>query len=75
VEKFMVPVHDTHAAEEEQGKVLCFVCEADLTERKVKEKEGKEKIRPGLVEINCEGTGFASAGGNKVTKEGVNFKC
>jgi len=79
VEKFMVPVVDAHAAKEDQGKIACFVCDADLTESKLnggrEGKEGKEKIKPGLVEIRSEGTGFASAGGNKVSKEGVNFKC
>lgn len=75
----MVPIVDAHAAKEDQGKIACFVCDADLIERKEKRenesKEGKEKIKPGLVEIRSEGTGFASAGGNKVSKEGVNFKC
>lgn len=78
VTKFMVPIQDTHAPEADQGKVACFVCDADLTERKEKlskEKAGKEKIRPGLVEINSEGTGFASGGSNLVSKEGVSFQC
>jgi len=82
VEKFMVPIVDAHAAKEDQGKIACFVCDADLSDRKDNDKkeskegkEGREKIRPGLVEIRSEGTGFASAGGSKVTKEGVNFKC
>lgn len=71
----MVPIQDTHAAKEDQGKVVCFVCDADLTERPVKEKPGKEKIRPGLVEINSEGTGFASGGANLVKKDAVSFQC
>ncbi|KAK6602461.1 Nitric oxide synthase-interacting protein-like protein [Botrytis cinerea] len=73
-------VHDPHAeAGTDQNAVACYVCEADLTERNdVKEKgkkADKEKIKPGLVEIKSEGTGFASAGGNKVVKEDVAFQC
>ncbi|KAF7882036.1 uncharacterized protein EAF01_011816 [Botrytis porri] len=82
VTKFMTPsgVHDPHAeAGTDQNAVACYVCEADLTERndvKEKGKKGdKEKIKPGLVEIKSEGTGFASAGGNKVVKEDVAFQC
>ncbi|APA14959.1 hypothetical protein SS1G_13707 [Sclerotinia sclerotiorum 1980 UF-70] len=82
VTKFMTPsgVHDPHAeAGTDQNAVACYVCEADLTERndgKEKAKKGdKEKIKPGLVEIKSEGTGFASAGGNKVVKEDVAFQC
>ena len=80
VTKFLVPVQDTHAPKADQGKVLCFVCEADLTERKESDKankgdKDKEKIKPGLVEIKSEGTGFASGGSNKVVKDGVAFQC
>jgi len=53
VTKFMTPtgVYDAHAPELDQTLVLCYVCEADLTERKSsgkgkgkEEKLGKEKI-------------------------------
>ena len=71
--------HDPHAPKEEQEKIRCYVCEADITEVKPKEvKEGKkekEKIPPGLVEIKSEGTGFASGGMSKVEKSGIAFQC
>lgn len=71
--------HDPDA-EEKHGRVLCYVCETDVTERTQKqkagkEKGGKEKVRPGLVEISCEGTGFAGGGTNMAKREGVAFQC
>jgi nitric oxide synthase-interacting protein len=77
---------DPHA--EEQGVVRCYVCEEDVTERplekgKEKRKDGKEgkdgkekeRIKPGLVEIKSEGTGFSGAGSNMVVRDGVAFQC
>lgn len=69
--------HDPHA-KEKHGQVLCYVCETDVTERKPKagkEKGGKDKIGRGLVEISCEGTGFAGGGASMAKKEGVAFQC
>ncbi|RJE18151.1 RING finger domain protein [Aspergillus sclerotialis] len=70
------------------GKILCYVCETDVTpddprrrsesargkKEKSKKKE-KEGIRPGLVEVCSEGTGFAGRGGNVAKKAGVAFQC
>ena len=85
VEQFMTPHKDAdpHAVgtpeAELHGRTLCYVCETDLAERKAsKEKEGKkekEKIRPGLVQISSEGTGFASGGNNMAKKMGTAFQC
>ncbi|KAI1144606.1 ENOS interacting protein [Hypoxylon sp. FL0543] len=80
--------HDPHAPAGEAEKIRCYVCEADLTERessngndggggekgKKKDKD-KEKIRPGLVELRSEGTGFSAGGVNQVQKHGVAFQC
>ena len=66
---------------EDGAKVLCYVCETDVTEKTTREGNGekkhkdKEKIRPGLVEISCEGTGFAGGGTNVTKREGVAFQC
>ncbi|KAJ5122710.1 hypothetical protein N7448_003843 [Penicillium atrosanguineum] len=99
VTKFMAPHNDTpdpHSSKEEQekaaelhGRVLCYVCETDLSSRdptsekadadggkKKSKKKGKDDaIRPGLVAISSEGTGFAGGGGNVATKKGVAFQC
>lgn len=81
---------DPHASKEEQAaarRVLCYVCETDITppecepdangKSKSKSKEnGKEgKIKPGLVEISAEGTGFAAGGEMVAVKQGVAFQC
>lgn len=76
---------DPHASTEEQqdhNRVLCCVCETNLTGDRARinskgkgtrTKEGEPK--PGLVEIKSEGTGFAGGGKNMATKQGVAFQC
>jgi nitric oxide synthase-interacting protein len=80
VSKFMTPtgVHDPHAPDVDQNAVRCYICEADLTEKNGTESvkgKSKEQIKPGLVEIKSEGTGFSGAGGNTVERSGVAFQC
>lgn len=70
---------DPHGKGEGEEGVRCFVCEADLMggrgEKDGKEKGDKARVKPGLVEIRSEGTGFAGGGTNMATREGVAFQC
>ena len=68
--------------EAEEERVLCYVCETDLTGSGGKQEEGKkekgkekEVVKPGLVEMRSEGTGFAGGGKNMARREGVVFQC
>lgn len=86
VEKFVLGESDELGR---QGDVRCFVCAADLGSagRKSKSKstkgQGKEgdevvkdKVRPGLMLISSEGTGFAAGpASNMVKKSGTAFQC
>ncbi|KAI0386237.1 ENOS interacting protein [Hypomontagnella monticulosa] len=86
VEKFIRPSrqhHDPHASASDAEAIRCYVCEADLTGKtngkeissEKGKKKDKEKIRPGLVELRSEGTGFSAGGANQVQKSGISFQC
>lgn len=71
---------DPHADPEgadDPNTIRCYVCETDVTDRPLKKsnKKDKEKIRPGLVELKSDGTGFSAGGVNEVKKSGTAFQC
>ena len=76
VEKFVTPKDDPH--DRAAKSLRCYVCDIDLSGKKSGSKRNgsKDKIRPGLVLIESDGTGF-TAGGGIVTaeKQGVAFQC
>ena len=73
------------------GKVLCYICETDVTpevpreeseqieesgkKKKKRRKEEGDAPKRGLVELRSEGTGFAGGGKSVVDREGVVFQC
>ncbi|KAK4690533.1 nitric oxide synthase-interacting protein, partial [Lecanoromycetidae sp. Uapishka_2] len=67
--KFMSPDRDPpdpHASstkQSEKDRVLCYVCETDLSSKK------------STVELRSEGTGFAGGGNNITQRQGVAFQC
>ena len=80
---------DPHAPSADQEEVkpealLCLVCETNLSARQsakdtgegdTKAREEKEKLKPGLVQLSTEGTGFAGGGKNTVERAGTAFQC
>jgi nitric oxide synthase-interacting protein len=74
-DKFLTPTSDDPHDKTERP-VQCYVCDADLTDKGKPSKKDKDKVRPGLVLIQSDGTGFSAAGGNVTTeKEGIAFQC
>ncbi|POS82991.1 hypothetical protein EPUL_005655 [Erysiphe pulchra] len=65
--------------------IFCFVCNKNIygkedngilkKKKKLLKKRDGETNNSGLVEIRCEGTGFASSGLSTVEKSGVVFQC
>ncbi|EME45739.1 hypothetical protein DOTSEDRAFT_52935 [Dothistroma septosporum NZE10] len=81
-DKFQKPPERSAHEKEHDETVRCYVCQEDVTPgRKSKRKKDAEtgekesKADRGLVELSCEGTGFAGGGSNMVKKEGVAFQC
>lgn len=85
VDKFIrpAPQPDIRAGlsiEQDETSLACYVCEADLSGKasqsgkKVKGND-KDRLKPGLVELSTQGTGFAGGGKSVVGKEGVVFQC
>ncbi|KAG6365128.1 hypothetical protein INS49_006735 [Diaporthe citri] len=80
--QFMKPSgHDPHADPADAkhaNAVRCYVCDEDVTERPAKkggDKKEKDKIRPGVVELKSDGTGFSAGGTNEVKRSGNAFQC
>ncbi|GAM90367.1 hypothetical protein ANO11243_084100 [Dothideomycetidae sp. 11243] len=75
-DKFLSPSLD------EEGGPTCYTCagpagevpdeKGDVKANKKKKKEGGG---PGVVDISCEGTGFAGGGKNQVRKAGLAYQC
>jgi len=76
---------DPHASptkQQEKERVVCYICETNLSAKKttlkdmeVGTKAEKGAIKPGLVELRSEGTGFAGGGNNMTQRQGVAFQC
>ncbi|KAI5785265.1 hypothetical protein FPQ18DRAFT_90186 [Pyronema domesticum] len=85
-DKFMTATNDDPHDQTEK-LVQCYVCDAVLTDqssgekgakgsRKGKKEKGKGEVKPGLVQIQSDGTGFSAGGGNVTTeKQGIAFQC
>ncbi|KAF2456471.1 hypothetical protein BDY21DRAFT_287969 [Lineolata rhizophorae] len=83
--------HDPHDPAAAPPARRCYVCEADLSggaddtpadkksgkegKKHKKHKKDKGGLKPGMVQIRSEGTGYAGGGKNVVKKEGVAFQC
>lgn len=75
----------TRSGEKEREKeIRCYVCESDLStkatpvadsKKKKRSEKGNAGVMPGVVELRCEGTGFAGGGGNMVKARGTAFQC
>ncbi|GAB7360180.1 hypothetical protein MBLNU230_g7942t1 [Neophaeotheca triangularis] len=83
-DKFQSPPEKSAHDEIYDSTVRCYVCQEDVTggrRAKKSDKEGKKdkkeksKVERGLVELCCEGTGFAGGGKAEVKKSGIVYQC
>ncbi|KAL9102409.1 MAG: hypothetical protein Q9163_002430, partial [Psora crenata] len=64
--------HDGFKKESTASKIICYVCSADVTPSEGNLSDGKKKskqaekaeVKPGLIELRSDGTGFAGGGDN-----------
>ncbi|RVD85760.1 uncharacterized protein DFL_004068 [Arthrobotrys flagrans] len=82
VKKFILRSDDPHAHfSGREHRIQCSVCEADLSEPKSSGKKNdrdkdRDAVKPGLVQISSDGTGFTAGGGKVLAKkEMVAFQC
>lgn len=72
---------DPHAPDRE-NYLTCYVCDTNLSKsndgknsKQTAKGDEKTELKPGLVEISSEGTGFAGGGNNMAKRSGVAFQC
>ncbi len=82
---------EEHDTDPKLHNMRCYVCDTDLDDNSSgsslkndkiitkssgkSQKKEKSKLKPGVIEIKTEGTGFAGGGKNVVKKAGVAFQC
>ncbi|KAF3924946.1 hypothetical protein ABW21_db0209194 [Orbilia brochopaga] len=84
VKKFILAPHDDPHASLDKQPLRCSVCETNLSDapastsssrKKDRDKE-KDAVKPGLVQISSDGTGFTAGGGKILAKkEMAAFQC
>ncbi|KAF8241460.1 hypothetical protein K440DRAFT_665310 [Wilcoxina mikolae CBS 423.85] len=73
-DKFIIALSSN--AHDQNKPVRCYVCNADLSDQDSPSNKNKNMVRPGLVLIQSDGTGFSAGGGNVTTeKQGIAFQC
>ncbi|KAF8423619.1 hypothetical protein EV426DRAFT_602325 [Tirmania nivea] len=75
-DKFVKAKDDPHDRSAKSPR--CYVCDIDLLDKKNGSKKNgdRDRIRPGLVLMESDGTGFTAGGGIVTTeKQGIAFQC